>query len=284
MKNFRHLLSLTYPLLKTYNYSLINKSKSRLRVLIFHDIRPEQEQNFSTLLKWLSKSWNFIDPKDFESILNGSKPVKGNNLLLSFDDGYISNRKIADEILNPMGIHALFFVVSDFISINNLKESKDFVSKNFFPRSDTNNIINTGHNMSWLDLEALLKQGHMIGAHTKTHARLSDTTKFTNFKEEIIDSANTIEQQLGIEVSHFAFTFGDLQSMTKEALLEACNRFEYIYTGLRGNNTIKNISKYAIRRDPIDLNDSLWMIGSLLEGAVDWRYKKNLIEYESWLK
>ena len=283
MNNFRQLVSISYPLLRMWNYSFNNKPFGQLRVLIFHGIMPNQEKRLAIIIKWLSKSWNFVSPKDFESMLSVSKPILGNNLLLSFDDGFISNRKIADKILNPMGIPALFFVVSDFIEIKNQRESKEFALKNMYNGNDNNNDLNIEQNMSWSDLKTLVKDGHTIGAHTKTHARLSDISKPINLKEEIVNSANTIEQRVGVEISHFAFTFGDLQSMSRKSLLEACNRFKYIHTGLRGNNS-NNVSKYAIRRDPINLNDSLWMIGSLLEGAVDWRYKKNLIEYESWLK
>ena len=52
-------------------------------------------------------------------MISGSEPIQGNNLLITFDDGLISNRIVAEKVLNPLGINAIFFVVTDFIDINN---------------------------------------------------------------------------------------------------------------------------------------------------------------------
>ena len=68
--------------------------------------------------------------------------ANGDNLMITFDDGFFSNRDIAEKILNPMGIQALFFVVSDFVNIDDHDEAKDtfhhFVRKFVDQYSTTN--------------------------------------------------------------------------------------------------------------------------------------------------
>jgi hypothetical protein len=54
-------------------------SKNRLRVLIFHDVPAEEEEAFSSQLRWLSKSWSFVSPEEFEGVITGNTPVLGVN-------------------------------------------------------------------------------------------------------------------------------------------------------------------------------------------------------------
>ena len=73
----------------------------------------------------------------------------------------------------------------------------------------------------------------------------------------------------------------DVSYFNKNALEIARSRFPYIYTGMRGDNA-KSMNPWAIRRDTIAIEDSLHLMGSLLEGLADFRYKKDFATYESW--
>jgi hypothetical protein len=44
-------------------------------------------------------------------MISGNEPIQDNNLLITFDDGLISNRIVAEKILNPMGIKAIFLLL-----------------------------------------------------------------------------------------------------------------------------------------------------------------------------
>jgi len=281
----RKKLKLFFPLLRFISFiklNIISNNKGRLRILIFHDIPPEDESTFSNLLIWLSKRWNFITPSEFEKIIKGELSNQEDNLLLTFDDGFRSSFVVAEKYLNPMNIKALFFVVSDFISINDPIKSKKFITENIIPGMSSDLLPKHMFNMSWNDLRLLVEQGHLIGAHTKTHAKTSEISSLNKLENEIIDSANYMGEKLGYDIRHFAFTFGDFSSMSKQALKIASKRFDYIHTGLRGNNSF-GINKWAIRRDPANLADSFWLQGSFLEGLADWRYVNDLLNYESWI-
>ena len=75
-------------------------------------------------------------------------------------------------------------------------------------RIKENEVPDHWNNMSWRDLEFLLDSGHAIGAHTAHHARLSNISD-SELEAEIVESADLIEDKLGISVKHFAYTFGD---------------------------------------------------------------------------
>ncbi len=281
------ILSIGYQPIKISNYLmriLRVAPMARLRVLTYHDIAPKDENLFASQLRWLSKQWHFLKPKEFEDIISGKESLNEDSLLLTFDDGFSSNYRIAERVLKPLDIHAIFFIVSEFASLNNIEETSSFIANNFFPDKSIKNIPNHLSNMGWSDLEYLLEQGHYIGAHTANHLKLSELSG-SELYNEIVSSANKLEQRLGITLEHFAYSFGNLDSFSPSALEIAKKRFKYIYTGLRGDNA-GDIPLWAIRRDAMQsidhYIDNHSLIGALLEGAADWAYTKPLYKYHQW--
>lgn len=250
---------------------------------MYHDIAPHEQERFAAQLRWLAQSWNFVSPQQFEDMIRGDAPIKGANLLLSFDDGFASNRKVAEEILNPMGIKALFFVVSDFIDLSEGDDYRAFIVRYICPGLTPETLPDHWRNMTWDDLLWLCETGHTIGAHTRTHVRLSELQQATDLEVEIIDSADMLERKLGLKVEHFAYPFGDLASFSSSALAVARQRFCFIYTGLRGDNA-RGAPPWVLRRDVIFPSNSFGLIGALLEGGADIRYAKDLALCESWGK
>ena len=280
------LLAAAYHPLKLGNAvrrRAMGKAGGRLRVLLYHDIAPENESRFAKQLSWLSRSWRFISPDEFSAIVSNNLEVQEDCLMLTFDDGFASNRRVVETVLNPMGIKALFFVISEFVKLSGETDWRSFVAQNIcYPNILINEVPSHWRNMTWNDLNYLLESGHSIGAHTAHHARLSQLPN-KDLVAEILLSADTLEEKLGTKISHFAYTFGDLASFSPAALAIARTRFKFIYTGLRGINA-SGVAPWAIRRDAVAATDSLALLGALLEGGVDWMYVRSLSEYGSWGK
>lgn len=277
------LLASIYPPLRIYN-SLLHKvgggSSARLRVLLYHDIDPKHEIYFEAQLRWLSKSWQFVTPHQFTAMIEGVTPVQKDSLLLTFDDGFASNKGVTERILNPMGIRALFFIISNFSLLIGKDDCRSFIANNICPAMKPRNIPDHWKNMSIDDLKFLVDTGHTIGGHTANHRRLSEMLP-SDLEEEIITSADFLEQKLNTKIEHFAYTFGDLASFTPSSLAVARSRFKYIHTGMRGDNSsVRN--SWAIRRDSLVAQDSLFLVGAFLEGAADRLYSSGLTKYESW--
>ncbi len=261
----------------------------RLRVLLYHDIPVHQEEGLYKQLILLKRDWNFVTPLQFEKMILGEIPIVGNNLLITFDDGMLSNLAVAEKILNPLGIKAIFFVIVEFIKIKNHLEARKFASKYLIPGSSIDNIPEHWRNLQWDDLASLTKQGHTIGHHTKMHTRLSHCNSRIELEEEIVISAKEIELNLGIEVNHFAYTFGDIDSFSKEALSIAKSQFSFVHSGLRGKNSNHN-SPLAIRRDAAAsqfpneykiFHNKL--LDAFLDGFADFRYKSSRKKLDSWI-
>lgn len=279
------LLATSYTPLKIYNsllHKISGKPSARLRVLLYHGINPKDEICFEAQLRWLSKSWRFVTPYQFAAMMDGHMPVQEDSLLITFDDGFISNLGITENILNPMGIQALFFIVSNFSLLSAKDNWRGFIAKNIYPTMKPQNIPDFWKNMSIDDLKFIIDNGHTIGGHTSNHRRLSEIMN-QDLEEEIVNSADFLEQKLSVKIEHFAYTFGDLASFTPSALAVARSRFKYIHTGMRGDNSGMRNS-WAIRRDSLSANDSKSLVGAFLEGGADRFYSSDLATYESWCR
>jgi len=277
-------LVLFYPFIRLTNdlFSLLFKSKkNNLRVLILHDIPTNEIEQFAILLKWLQKRWKFVTPDTFELMSNGDIPIIGRNLLLTFDDGFISNYEVATTVLKQLKIKAIFFVITDFINLNNNNEIKNFIYHNIQLGTNESEISDQQLNMKWEHLKNLLDDGHAIGAHTKSHKSLAKMIDLVEMKNEIIKSADLIQQNLDYKVKHFAFPFGNINNINLLSYHLAISRFDYIYSGFRGYN-LKNRS-HIIMRDAISTKESNFLIGSYLEGSVDFLYKKSIMQLDYWL-
>ena len=258
-----------------------NDQSGTLRVLIYHDISPGETNKFKEQLEWLKKSWNFVSPERFELMMMGKFPINGKNLLLTFDDGFRTNKLIAETVLNDLDIKALFFVISEFINIQNNKESKIFISKKILLETDAKSIPSHMSNMTWNDLVDLHKAGHAIGAHTSSHIRLSNLNSENELYNEIVKSADFIENHIGIKVNHFAYPFGNISSFSQDAFNLANSRFNFIHSGLRGCNK-NNKNKNIVYRDALQTNFSFYEICILLEGFFDLYYSRSRKLFNKW--
>ena len=254
------------------------KSDARLRVIHYHDIPLQEQKEFVKQIHYLSRYWKFVSPEEFSAMILGDAPIKGANLLLTFDDGFVSCRRVTEEVLNPIGIKALFFVVPAFVSLKENSDFYAFVERHIYPGCA---IVPNSRSLTWDDLAWLLSTGHTIGSHTHTHARLANITNIKKLETEIIDSADLLEQKLNTKIEHFAFPFGNLKSFSRLGLEVARQRYKFIYTGMRGDNA-NGVFSWNLRRDDIKPHHSLNLIGSLLEGIADIRYTHNLSQIELW--
>lgn len=285
--NLRHrLLSLGFLIKNIYKKIIliigIKGDIGVLRVLVYHDIAPWEMGSFRRQIYLLKKEgWNFVEPNIYEAMIKGEIPIVGKNLLLTFDDGFKSNFEVALTILNDLDIKAIFFVVTKFVDITNDSDAHNFISEGIRPDLGAEGIPKHLTNMSWNDLKNLVNDGHVIGGHTFTHQRLSELSGDILLKE-IVESADILEMKLGIRVRHFAFTFGDFTSLSPEAINLARNRFDYIYTSLRGDNSAVPFQGIHYR-DTVDPNQSSMLIGAFLDGLADLHYKKYMNLVLKWI-
>ena len=247
--------------------------------LILHDIPSDQINHFKRLLVSLMSEWDFIDPKNFVSFIKGNSTLEKSCNMLTFDDGFYSNYIIAKEVLKPLGIKAIFFVPTEFIDSKHKELQQNFIKQNICLGEFSPNLnIDNMKPMSWENLSELIEMGHTIGCHSKNHLKLSKVVKESVLKDEIISSGNRIEEMLKVKVEHFAYPFGDIDSINKKALDLIRKQYKYIYSGVRGQNRY-GTSPFVLRRESLDIGDSHEYNSFIVNGGLSlfyWRARRQL--------
>jgi len=267
-------ISLLFPL-----FQLIEKihtwllGSTRVVVLLYHGILQDQFAAFARQIDYLQKYYDFIDIDTFEAILAGRKKYKKTQLLLTFDDGFKSNRQVCDEILAPRGIRAVLFVLPDLITaeydkVLDIINDGIFAGQKKFLKLPAEFIP-----LNKIDIEHLIAMGHIIGSHSKSHARLAELSTEKQRRGEIIDSANLLEKMFNITVQHFAYPFGDNASIDKSSMQIACERYNYIFSGVRGSNRGDSFAKVIFRNEILP-DYSLSQVRAIIEGGFSLFYSR----------
>lgn len=98
-------------------------ARGGLSILIFHRVLPSPDvlypgevdaTRFDTLLGWLAASFSVLPLEQaVRSLQRGALPPRA--LSITFDDGYADNYMTACPLLQKHGLHATFFVATDFL-------------------------------------------------------------------------------------------------------------------------------------------------------------------------
>lgn len=132
--------------------------------------------------------------------------------------------------------------------------------------------------LSWDEVREMSKGGISFGAHTVTHPILTKVST-EKAKEEIVESKERIEKELGKPVKLFAYPNGeinDLNNHIKEILKD--NGFTCAVLSIYGTNDLKS-DPYELKRIRIDNFDTLPVFESKLLGIFgriyNWFFKWN---------
>jgi peptidoglycan/xylan/chitin deacetylase (PgdA/CDA1 family) len=195
--------------------------------------------------------------------------MNGIRYIISFDDGFASELKVTKEILDPLGIKALFFVCPHFIGLEG-KEAADFI-KGPMRRSDFLEMTSELQPLSWNDLNFLSTTGHVIGSHSMNHSKLSEQKTEEDLIDEIVSPADFLEKKLSRKIDWFAYPFGDITSIDPQSLQIIGRRYQYCCSGLRGINTGET-HRLCLTREEINLDQSLNYLKQIITGKLDFYY------------
>lgn len=236
-------------------------------IITFHNILPSDFEWFKNTINLIENKFEIMDPAQIDIKKKNSKK----RVLITFDDGFKSNKKLEELILRPKNIKAIFFITTDFISLNTTK-AFEFVGKNFFPQNSSN-FLSSGAikenflPMNWEELKELADHGNIIGAHTKSHPVLSNLT-FDDQRKEIIESKEILEKKLKVRVEHFAFPFGSPESVNTNTLDIMFSEFNYNFCNIRGS--LGKSNKNIMCRQNISPGMPKWLIEDIINGKLDW--------------
>lgn len=221
--------------------SFTSSSTVRVPIGVYHGIRETSPKEASDVRQFnispaiFDEQLRYLQENEYhtitfamlhEAIVHGT-PLPSKPIILSFDDGWRTQYTDALPLLTKYGFTATFFL---------------------YP-----NVIEHENYMTWDEVRALRDAGMEIGSHSKSHQYMTKQTP----EEQLLEverSKSILEEELGVEVTTFAYPFG-LSDAGLQAMLEDAG-----YTTARGLGTgvthnsenQYDLSSYLIRNDMFD--------------------------------
>ena len=219
-------------------------------VLCYHQIRDWKKtdsknartyimppERFQKQIKMLVDSgYHFILPAQLlsYSTTNGTLPQKP--VMLTFDDGTLTQYTEARPVLNRYGIKAVFFVMTV--------------------------VLNHQKYLSSQQVKTLADQGHIIGCHTWDHHNVTNY-KEDDWKIQIEKPKDQLKKITGKPIEYFAYPNGIWNAQSVEVLKK--NGFVGAFQ-LAGKQDIKN-PRFTIRRIIADGNGNEKQLLNVLKNS-----------------
>lgn len=235
-----------------------------LRVLTYHrfnggklDPVAINSDDFEAQLQWLVNNVDVLDANEFISVLNGSRRLSRNAVLLTVDDGHKSFFEVGYPLLMRYGVPAIVFVCPGLV----------------------NNVENVGEFMSWTELLTVLNGGILVSSHGFSHISLGKMS-LSDAEDEIVAAKFEIIRNLNVNTPFFSFPFGT-RSDYSGALADILHQHGYYYCFTSTHGACMPRSNLnLIPRIKIESGETLRMFIDSVMGHMDiWRHIDNSAWY-----
>jgi peptidoglycan/xylan/chitin deacetylase (PgdA/CDA1 family) len=211
------------------------------------------EKQFEDHLKYLkNEDYKTVTFEEALQIKKNCTP--GKYVIIMFDDGYEDNYTLAFPLLKKHGFTAIIFLVAQY----------EF---NFWDERSNEPKLKM---MNQEQIREMMKYGIEFGSHTLTHADLSKIS-FDDAKKELAESKKVLEAKLGIEVSTFAYPYGNCNETVKQLGKEA--GYKFVFATDKGPLGLHE-DLFQIRRIGIFPNTAVWGLSRKIKGNYIFKREK----------
>jgi peptidoglycan/xylan/chitin deacetylase (PgdA/CDA1 family) len=221
-------------------------ASSKIPVLMYHRLTtdPHKTDSLTILQKTFSEHMNYLKAHGYNTISidqlysyrTKNTPLPKKPVMITFDDGYVSNYTMAYPILKANKQKATVFMIANEIDIKS-----DALTSKQLKEMDVNNF--------------------RVESHTNKHENLATLT-YAEQLATITKAKQTLEKLLGRRVRYLAYPFGAYNSNTKNATHDAGYK---LGISTDAGFTSKQDNRYTINRIFINSTDTLSILANKLK-------------------
>jgi peptidoglycan/xylan/chitin deacetylase (PgdA/CDA1 family) len=180
-------------------------------ILTYHSIDPAGspisigEATFRRHVRWLASG--AVRVVGIAELL--ALPPDAAAVALTFDDGFANFGTVAAPLLLEHALPATLFIVTDYVGRTNAWGGAPDRGVPTLPL------------LGWDEIARLAERGITIGAHTRTHPRLT-TLPVAAQREEIAGSVERIAAETGRRPEAFAYPYGSVSDEVAAVAAESC--------------------------------------------------------------
>jgi peptidoglycan/xylan/chitin deacetylase (PgdA/CDA1 family) len=224
-----------------------------VRIVHYHYVFDDEREQFGRQLAFLAREFTPVSLSEAVRRLSSGR-VRGDEVAVTFDDGFRNQLDNAAPLLAEQGFSACFFLVTDLLGA-------DPAQARAFSR-DKLHLPLPVEPLDWGGASRLLELGHEIGSHTRSHPNLTSLQPEA-LLDELATSREELSTRLGA-VRHVSAPYGD-RSRFSEAVADAARAagYESCASAIRGVNR-SALDLYSLHRHHLSASWPLRELGYFL--------------------
>ena len=235
----KHLL-ITFCGLFTFMF-FAHASDDRLTILMYHgisgqsaaDIYEKRMERFYADMEYIRDHFDVISLQDAKDIIEKKKTLSRSSVVITLDDGLVSNYTLAAPILEEFGFAATFFLITDncgkggFMSWEQIVDLSKVKDKNGDPLFE-------------------------IGSHSCSHIFPGlEGLSYEELKHELEDSKKIIEQHIAKPCLSFALPYGRRDDDELVFNIAKAAGYEIIRNSINNTVDVENANLFQLPSLPI---------------------------------
>lgn len=186
-------------------------------VLLYHDLPASGAVGgrslagvamFRRQMRYLAAhNYRTLTAEEFIAALNEPAQTPSNSILITFDDGYLDFYEHAFPVLTELGLTATAFLITDVLE----RGIAAWRGPHYLEMPST---------LSWEQVVEMSRSGISFGSHGHTHRKMNELAA-NEAADETERSKALLEERLGKPVSLFAYPYGAVNEIAKDAVREA---------------------------------------------------------------
>lgn len=250
------ILMIVFLSIVNFNIYFAAEEDVYIPILMYHNIASEYPEDtvsanitpelFETHIKTLlSFGYNPVRLTEYYAYITGNKELPENPIVITFDDGYLSNYEIAYPILKKYNVPASIFVVTSTVGHT--------------PQMGT---VSYPH-FTWEQAREMQDSGLIeINSHTHSHSNLA-LLSTAELQKEIRFSKYLIEKNLNKYCYTFAYPYGDYRADTEDLIRYAGYKMhikvydpksDIVFLVNTKKDGLTNIKRITVRGDMSELD------------------------------
>lgn len=122
--------------------------------------------------------------------------------------------------------------------------------------------------LNWDGVREILRQGHMVGSHTRTHPNMAYIPA-EEISDEMWHSKAVLERETGSEINHFSYPSPIMEPHWTTHTMEACRRAGYDMAVTCSDGSVRSGDEpLAIKRiySRLELSEFIWVLENVFAG------------------
>jgi peptidoglycan/xylan/chitin deacetylase (PgdA/CDA1 family) len=203
-----------------------------IRAINYHNTPAHRAAEYDRELAVLAAQFAPVTEDDLTAfVASGRWPGRRAGVIVALYNGYRNNFDVFRPLLEKHGLVGWFFVASGYVGCPVPEQAAFGAARNL--ATVPGEYADGRTALSWNEVRALDRKGHVVASHTRNHTRVS-LEDAAALEDEIVGSQGDFVRELGHPVRSFAWLFGGAygENPLADAAVDRAG-YEFLFSNFR---------------------------------------------------